>query len=537
MMIVDLGLRASVVVLAALVVTLALRHRSASLRHWVLAAGIFAAMAVAPLGRALPAWDFPQQTEALTDSPIRATQNTTPPRIRDAGKAARAAPRAASRSLPASFGAMAVFVWAAGFATSVLMMVRSAARLVRLTARARPVGDPDWLALRDQLAVRLGVRRTVVMLATDLPGMVGTWGWRRPCVLLPDHCESWPVARLRIVLGHELAHVARHDWAIQIAAEIVRAVFWFSPLFWIGCARLRRESEQACDDAVLEAGVPAAEYATHLLDIARTCRPAAAAAAVLPIARPSTLEWRITAMLNSTIARKRPTPRAVALVVTVIVGVALSAASFRANEQVGPMPLTGILYDMTGAVLPGVALTLEDNAGERTAATTDRDGRFNLGIIAPGRYRLASTLAGFTSLNQDLRLEEARQWTQTITLQVGTLQETITVTEQRPTGAAPARGPVRIGGNIRPPMKLEDVRPIYPQAMRDAGAEGIVPLGALIGVDGRVSSVRVIGANAHPDFARAAVEAVRQWRFSPTLLNGDAVEVFMNVTVRFSLQD
>ena len=338
------------------------------------------------------------------------------------------------------------------------------------------------------------------------------------------------------MLGHELAHIRRNDWGIQIAAEMVRAVFWFSPVFWIACARLRRESEQACDDAVLEAGVPAAEYASHLLDIARTCRPVAGAA-VLSIARPSTLEWRITAMLNSTLARKRPTPRAVALVVAVIVGVALSAASFRAKEQTGPMPLTGILSDMTGGVLPGVALTLEDAAGERTAATTDRDGRFDFGIIAPGRYRLASTLAGFTSLNQDLRLEEARQWTQTITLQVGTLQETISVTEQRPASGAAIARPVRIGGNIRPPMKLEDVRPIYPQSMRDAGAEGIVPLGASIGVDGRVTSVRVIGSNPHPDFANAAMDAVRQWRFSPTLLNGEAVEVFMNVTVRFSLQD
>ena len=66
---------------------------------------------------------------------------------------------------------------------------------------------------------------------------------------------------------------------------------------------------------------------------------------------------------------------------------------------------------------------------------------------------------------------------------------------------------------------------------------GVVPLGASIGVDGRVTSVRVIGSNPHPDFVNAAVEAVQQWRFSPTLLNGDAVEVFMNVTVRFSLQD
>lgn len=536
MMIVEIGLRASVVVLAALVVTVALRHRSASLRHWVLAAGIFAATAVAPLGLALPAWDFPQQLEVRPYSPMRTTQNLPASPVRDAGTAAQSTPRAVSLSLPASFRAVAGTVWAAGFSLAILILLAGAARLIRLTARATPITDPRWLGLHAELSAGLGVRRPVALVATQLPGMVGTWGWARPCVLLPDHWMTWTDARIRIVLGHELAHIRRHDWGIQIAAEIVRAVFWFSPLFWIACARLRRESEQACDDAVLEAGVPAAEYASHLLDIARTCRPALAGA--LSIARPSTIEWRITVMLNSTIARTRPTPRAVALVVAVIAGVALSAASFRADEQTGPLPLTGNVSDMTGGVLPAVALTLENAAGERTAVTTDRDGRFDFGIIAPGRYRLASTLPGFASLNQDLRLEEARQWAQTITLQVGTLQETISVTDQRPaSGAAIARQPVRIGGNIRPPMKLEDVRPVYPQAMRDAGAEGIVPLGASIGADGRVISVRVIGSNPHPDFVNAAVDAVRQWRFSPTLLNGEAVEVFMNVTVRFSLQD
>lgn len=534
MMIVDIGLRASVVVLAALVVTVALRHRSAALRHWVLAAGIFAATAVAPLGRALPAWDLPQQPEPAIASASLAAQNTAAP-ARAAAEARRRLPELSS-SVPFSLEQAAAPVWAAGFAMGLLMLLAGAVRLIRLTARATPITDARWLGLNAELSARLGVRRPVVLLATRLPGMVGTWGWARPCVLLPDHCMTWTDTRIRIVLGHELAHIRRHDWGIQIAAEMVRTVFWFSPFFWIAGACLRRESEQACDDAVLEAGVPAAEYASHLLDIARTCRPTVAGA--LSIARPSTLEWRITAMLNSTIARKRPTWRAVALVVGVILGVALPAASFRAKEQTGPMPLTGIVYDMTGGVLPSVLVVLEDAAGARRTATTDRDGRFDLGVTAPGRYSLSSTLAGFTTISQTLVLEQSRQWDQTITLQVGTLQETITVREQRPSAAgAMQREPVRIGGNIKPPRKIEDVRPIYPQAMREAGMEGFVPLAAVIDAEGRVSSVRVIGAHAHPELARAAVEAVRQWRFTPTLLNGDAVDVFMNVTVRFSLQD
>jgi protein TonB len=73
--------------------------------------------------------------------------------------------------------------------------------------------------------------------------------------------------------------------------------------------------------------------------------------------------------------------------------------------------------------------------------------------------------------------------------------------------------------------------------MRDAGLEGVVPMEALIGLDGAVSSVRVLGAQVHPAFARAAEIAVRQWVFSPTLLNGVPVEVQMAVSVRFTLED
>ena len=103
------------------------------------------------------------------------------------------------------------------------------------------------------------------------------------------------------------------------------------------------------------------------------------------------------------------------------------------------------------------------------------------------------------------------------------------------------RGPrdhrVDTGGIIRPPTKTLDARPVYPPSMRDAGLEGVVPIDAVIGTDGSVTSVRVVSAQVHPAFAIAAVDAVRQWRFTPTLLNGDAVEVVMTVSVEFNLSE
>jgi TonB family protein len=161
--------------------------------------------------------------------------------------------------------------------------------------------------------------------------------------------------------------------------------------------------------------------------------------------------------------------------------------------------------------------------------------------VEPGRYVLRAALAGFRPLRHEFELRQERDWDRAITLQVGELKETISVSEPRTNGSAapPPSSPqrVRVGGNIRAPRKIKHVAPQYPSSMRDAGREGVVPLEALIGRDGLVHSVRVLSANIHPDFAVAAADAVRQWRFDPTLLNGQPVEVTMTVTITFSLSD
>ena len=61
-----------------------------------------------------------------------------------------------------------------------------------------------------------------------------TWGWRRARILLPAVAEEWSDDQIRIVLAHELAHIARGDWAAQLAAEVLRAIYWFNPVLWIG---------------------------------------------------------------------------------------------------------------------------------------------------------------------------------------------------------------------------------------------------------------------------------------------------------------
>jgi protein TonB len=100
--------------------------------------------------------------------------------------------------------------------------------------------------------------------------------------------------------------------------------------------------------------------------------------------------------------------------------------------------------------------------------------------------------------------------------------------------APPAATPrMRVGGQIRAPQKIHDVPPVYPAIAQQARVEGLVILDAVIGPDGRVRNVRVL--RSVPLLDRAAVDAVRQWVFSPTLLNGTPVEVAMTITVQFRL--
>jgi periplasmic protein TonB len=93
--------------------------------------------------------------------------------------------------------------------------------------------------------------------------------------------------------------------------------------------------------------------------------------------------------------------------------------------------------------------------------------------------------------------------------------------------------PVRPGGIIRAPQKVHHVAPEYPAIARSARVSGVVVLEALIREDGTVSEVKVL--RSVPLLDTPAVEAVRQWRFTPTLLNGVPVQVIMTVTVSFTL--
>ena len=108
------------------------------------------------------------------------------------------------------------------------------------------------------------------------------------------------------------------------------------------------------------------------------------------------------------------------------------------------------------------------------------------------------------------------------------------VAKEKSAAAARAKArvaPVRVGGQIMPPRKIKDVQPVYPAIAQSARVSGAVTIEATIGPDGKVTDAKVV--RSVPLLDQAALDAVRQWEYLPTLLNGVPVPVVITVTVNF----
>jgi TonB family protein len=116
-------------------------------------------------------------------------------------------------------------------------------------------------------------------------------------------------------------------------------------------------------------------------------------------------------------------------------------------------------------------------------------------------------------------------------------ERTITVSnvQQGPSAGLDGLAPVRVGGQIRQPVKTRHVNPDYPALAQSARVQGVVILETIIGTDGKIVEARVL--RSIPLLDQAAIDAVRQWEFTPTLLNGQPHPVVMTVTVQFTLPE
>ena len=559
-LLIESAVKVSLIVLAALAGAALMRTRSAALRHWVLAAAV-ACAAIAPAVRFVaPAWRIAfDGFNAAPPSAVSASDAVTlaaPPSTAPASSIV--APVAEPRAKP-RVGTVLAGIWIGGVLVSLFLLLAGLSRLTWIASGSARVVDGTWNEQLIAIAREYGMTRRVLLLQSDHPTLLVTWGALVPKIVLPRGAAAWPPDRIRIVLCHELAHIARGDWLVQMLAETVRAAYWFNPLVWIASSRVRQESERACDDAVLSAGIDGSEYASHLLDFARAVKrhrhPWVPAQAIV---RTSNLERRISAMLNAGINRRPITRAGRAAAAVALAGVTLLVAGFGTAQTLSI--LSGTVLDPLGKPVANATLTLTNiQTDAKHEVHSDQAGRFEFVGLPSGDYTLQTQFIGFTTAKERVALtgDNVRR---TLTMQIGTVQETINIkfdaSEVAPPAPPPASGVsppsweefrdrVRAkraadpcaqsadGGCLMPPVKLKDVKARFPDSLKGTKVDGVVLLRGTIGPDGYLHNLQVV-ASPHPDLSASAMEAVSQWQFAATQLDGILIETPINVTVNFS---
>jgi TonB family protein len=169
--------------------------------------------------------------------------------------------------------------------------------------------------------------------------MPASFGLFRPAVFMPADAADWSGERRRVVLLHELAHVRRGDHATHLLARAALSLYWWNPLAWMAWREFLKDRERAADDLVLSLGAAAPEYAGHLLEIARTMQSSPAMGwAAVAMARPSQLEGRLLAILDSGRSRKSPGRTSAWVAGLVAAAIAVPLAALQAQENPSALP-------------------------------------------------------------------------------------------------------------------------------------------------------------------------------------------------------
>jgi beta-lactamase regulating signal transducer with metallopeptidase domain len=370
----DSAVKGTVLLVVAAIAALILRRDSAATRHLVWLLAIVALLVVPVLSAMLPEWRvLPEWAGILPETAM--VSGRPPVEARSADHAAllprNAAPADVERpsasadrpvtSLPVSQPALlepeilsrpAVWnrnwlkampiVWALGFSVLILrlflarLMLRSFERQGSvLWSKGQPARanlDPMATALHAACS-QLGIRRPVTLLVHPDKTMPVVWGILRSRLSLPAAAREWSGEQLRSVLLHELAHIKRRDIAAQLSLQLARAVHWFNPLVWFAAWRLGVERERACDDLVLASGVRPSAYAGHLLDLVELPADRWTPAVGLAMARKSSLEGRLVAILSERRNRRGVSVALAAIAIASALGIAVPVAMLRAADE------------------------------------------------------------------------------------------------------------------------------------------------------------------------------------------------------------
>ena len=283
------------VIAAVLAVSLRFLARASAQVRYLAACGTLLAMLAAPvatfftLRASMPAQAAPPTLSAVTAIPERVGEEAIGPTI---GHVDASVPesrphrvRVTAATLATTLTSVAgtvtswwpdlrermtpwlVVGWGLGVALLTLRLI-GGWWLVRRLGRASHQALELWRAPMARLAQRMGVSRAVLLCQSNRVDVPTTIGWLRPIVLLPASAVSGlGPAQIEAILAHELAHIRRHDYLVNLLQSVVETLLFYHPAVWWVSRRIREERELCCDDLAVRSCGDAVTYARALYEL------------------------------------------------------------------------------------------------------------------------------------------------------------------------------------------------------------------------------------------------------------------------------
>ena len=381
------------------------------------------------------------------------------------------------------------------------------------------------LALQGRMKVTAEFR-----VLDTIPGPV-TFGLFRPVVIMPSR---W--IENESILCHELIHVRRQDWLITAVEECIRAAFWFHPMVWWAIAKIQLAREEVVDREVVAITASPTRYLETLLEIAAAKSGLELAPAPLFL-RSRHLRQRVASLLKEVpMSRKQLSLSTAGFCIAILTTGWLAVHAF---------PLQAAPQEQSPG-LPAARKVQPQYPADAKENHIEGDVSIRIQIDQHGLVSDAQVISGPEQLKQ-AALTAVRQWTFTrnsllptttdvvisFRLGDGILEPHAALPRAQSAPLNDGSQPIRVGGNAQSNNLITKITPMYPPEAKQARVQGRVRLNVLIGDDGVVKDVVLI--EGEPVLADAAIPAVWQWVYRPTLLNGQPVEVLTQVDVNFTL--
>lgn len=463
----------------------------------------------------------------------------------------------------------AVLIWAAGvtFMTGRLLIEwREVRRLTRLDIE--PL-SPAWQQRVARLRATLGVQRAVAVLQSARVHVPLVVGWIKPVILVPMGAfVGLTPAHLELILMHELAHVRRNDYLINLLQVVVETLLFYHPVVrWVSRV-LREERENCCDDLVVASSGDALGYARALTELAGAQSLALQTSVgsdggkllsrikrIVAVREPTRVatHWSVGALLavfglslsgllhpiSAPVAHEETTPPAAA------------------SAAVAPTPPTSPVLVRTAAV----ESTVSPAPAARPAAVRGSAQRAVTRPAADSAKQAPPAPAATATAQQEIPQAVDQQGASASLAEVTpppaeatgaaasaspTAPEAVTDSAAAPALQAPAPDVVSKAQGTGPALDaaapaLPAARaiwleqPEFPTAARLSGIEGWVTVSYKIDDKGRVSEVQIVDAQPRKVFDYAVRKAVRNWRFEPMIIDGQATPRRMTQTIQFTL--